>query len=92
MSRIRNLVRVLFTAGMSLSLLLGAGWLAWYLLDPLLTGSLRIKSYSGIISLVAGTGLVLYVGSEIWKFLVPGSKKKRSPEIKSGSGKQPDQK
>ena len=65
MSRIRNTVKVFYTAGITLLLCLGAGWLAWFLLDPLFNGPLRIKSYSGIVSLVVGSGLACYVVFEI---------------------------
>ena len=63
-------------------LCVGAGWLAWFLLDPLFNGPLRIKSYSGIVSLVVGTGLTCFVLFEIWKFIVPGKRKKHLPKIK----------
>ena len=92
MSRIRNSVRKFYTAEITLLLCLGAGWLAWFLLDPLFNGPLRIKSYSGIVSLVAGTGLTWYVVFEIWKFIVPGSRKKSSTEIKTEPVKQSNQK
>ena len=83
MSRIRKSIKKFYTSGITLLLCLGAGWLAWFLLDPLFNGPLRIKSYSGIVSLVAGTGLTWYVLFEIWKFLVPGRRKKKFPEIKT---------
>ncbi len=91
MSRIRNSVRKLYTSWIMLMLCVGAGWLAWFLLDPLFNGPLRIKSYSGIVSLVAGTGLSLYVFFEIWKFIVPGKRKKPSTENKSEPVEQSNQ-
>jgi len=88
MSRFRNLVRAFYTACIKLLVCLGAGWLAWFLLDPLINGSLRIKSYSGIVSLVAGTGLTWFAVFECWKVIVPRSKKQNSFEIKIKPTKQ----
>jgi hypothetical protein len=92
MSRIRNSLKKLYTLGITLLLCLGASWLAWFLLEPLFWGSLRIKSYSGIVSLAAGTGLTWYVVFEVWKFIVPGSRKKSFSEMKNEAIEQSNQK
>jgi len=91
MVRTGNSVRKFYTSGITLMLCLGAGWLAWFLLDPLFNGPLRIKSYSGIVSLVVGTGLTCYVVFEIWKFIVPGKRKKTSSENKTEPAEQSNQ-